>query len=114
MGTPILWIWKPPHVPNHQAVPSISSIFAQEDVEAHHPATLDIIQAICEEFGRSHANCHDVKLRKLAGLDKDRGFLDGEFSIVDVCNICIYIYIVCMCMYVYLKNIYNISIYIYS
>jgi len=41
--------------------------FWVEDVNAHHPATLDIIHAICEEFGSSHAHCNDVKLRKLSG-----------------------------------------------
>ena len=39
--------------------------FWVEDIDAHHPATLDIIHEICEEFGSTQAHCDDVKLRQL-------------------------------------------------
>eukprot|EP00435_Cladocopium_sp_Y103_P054864 s831_g18.t1 len=39
--------------------------FWVEEVDAHHPATLDIIYEICKEFGSAKAHCDNVKLQQL-------------------------------------------------
>mmetsp|Transcript_76187 Transcript_76187/g.120415 ORF Transcript_76187/g.120415 Transcript_76187/m.120415 type:complete len:597 (+) Transcript_76187:28-1818(+) len=60
--------------------------FWVEDVDAHHPATLDIIHAICEEFASSHAHCNDVKLRKLSGalpIDLEPGVQWPQLESID-------------------------------
>ena len=48
--------------------------FWVEDIDTHHPATLDIIHEICEEFGSTKAHCDDAKLRQLiSGAPMDAG-----------------------------------------